>query len=92
MCTCARQEEVHALLDSRAFDVLAIDESLTEGSGVDFCMSIQNQYPALTRIVMTNAPTRELMDARRHKIIDGYILKPVAVPTLMEVIRSSRRQ
>ena len=90
--TCTRRDELRRLLEEQTFDVLLIDESLTDGSGVDLCMSIQNQYPALTRIVMTNAPTRELMDARRHKIIDGYILKPVAVPTLMEVIRSSRRQ
>ena len=90
--TCARRDDMARLLEERDFDVLLIDESLTDSSGVDFCMSIQNQHPALTRIVMTNAPTRELMDARRHKIIDGYILKPVAVSTLMEVIRGSRRQ
>ena len=90
--TCTRRDDMRHLLEEQPFDVLLIDESLTDSSGVDFCMSIQNQYPSLTRIVMTNAPSRELMDARRHKIIDGYILKPVAVSTLMEVTRSSRRQ
>lgn len=89
--TCTRRDDMRRLLEEQPFDVLLIDESLTDSSGVDFCMSIQNQYPSLTRIVMVNAPTRELMDARRHKIVDGYILKPVAASTLMEVIRSSRR-
>lgn len=89
--TCARREDMQGFLRDMPYDVLLIDESLADGSGVDFCMAIQNQYPALTRIVMAAAPTREIVDAKRHKIIDGYIVKPVAASTLMEVIRESRR-
>ena len=90
--TCARREDMQGFLRDTPFDVLLIDESLADGSGVDFCMAIQNQYPALTRIVMVAAPTREIVDAKRHKVIDGYIVKPVAASTLMEVIRESRRK
>lgn len=90
--TCARRENMQGFLRDTPYDVLLIDESLADGSGVDFCMAIQNQYPALTRIVMAAAPTREIVDAKRHKIIDGYIVKPVAASTLMEVIRESRRK
>ena len=90
--TCARREDMQGFLRDTPFDVLLIDESLADGSGVDFCMAIQNQYPALTRIVMVAAPTREIVDAKRHKVIDGYIVKPVAASTLMEVIRASRRK
>ena len=64
---------------------------LTGGSGVEFCMSIQGKYPALTRIVMTSSPTREIVDARRHGVIDGYTLKPVSAATLLEEIRACRR-
>ena len=90
--TCARREDMQGFLRDTPYDVLLIDESLADGSGVDFCMAIQNQYPALTRIVMAAAPTREIVDAKRHKIIDGYIVKPVAASTLMEVIRENRRK
>ena len=90
--TCARREDMQGFLRDTPFDVLLIDESLADGSGVDFCMAIQNQYPALTRIVMVAAPTREIVDAKRHKVIDGYIVKPVAASTLMEVIRENRRK
>lgn len=90
--TCARREDMQGFLRDMPYDVLLIDESLADGSGVDFCMAIQNQYPALTRIVMAAAPTREIVDAKRHKIIDGYIVKPVAASTLMEVIRENRRK
>ena len=89
--TCSRRGEMRALLEEQPFDALAIDESLTGGSGVEFCMSIQGKYPELTRIVMTSSPTREIVDARRHRVIDGYILKPVSAATLLEEIRACRR-
>lgn len=92
VATCARQEEVHALLNSRPFDVLAIDEGLTEGSGVDFCMSIRGKFPDLIRIIMTSAPSRELVEAKRHGVLNGYLLKPVSASTLLEEIRAARQK
>lgn len=89
---CSRRGDVRTLLDSQSFDVLVIDESLTEGSGVDFCMSIRGKFPSLTRIIMTSAPSRELIDAKSHGVIDGYILKPVSALTLLEEIRACRKQ
>ena len=89
---CSRRGDVRTLLDSQPFDVLVLDESLTEGSGVDFCMSIRGKFPSLTRIIMTSAPSRELIDAKSHGVIDGYILKPVSALTLLEEIRTRRKQ
>ena len=89
---CARRGDVRTLLDSQPFDVLAIDESVTEGSGIDFCMSIRGQFPGLTRIIMASSLTRELIDAKNHGVIDGYILKPVSASTLLEAIRASQKK
>ena len=89
---CARRGDVRTLLDSQPFDVLAIDESVTEGSGIDFCMSIRGQFPGLTRIIMASSLTRELIDAKSHGVIDGYILKPVSASTLLEEIRASQKK
>ena len=90
--TCSRRGEVRQLLEQQPFDVLAIDESLMSSSGVDFCMAIRGRYPGMTRIVMTNAPTREIVDARSHGVIDGYVVKPVSASTLLAQIRSSRKE
>ena len=84
--------ELRQLLERQPFDVLAIDESLMSSSGVDFCMAIRGRYPGMTRIVMTNAPTREIVDARSHGVIDGYVVKPVSASTLLAQIRSSRKE
>ncbi len=88
----SKLEDIRRLLEEEPFDVLLIDESLSNGSGVNFCMSIQNRFRNLTRIIMTSSPNKEIVEAKRHKIIDGYIVKPVAASTLMEVIRTSKRQ
>ena len=90
--TCSRRDELRQLLEQQPFDVLAIDESLMSSSGVDFCMAIRGRYPGMTRIVMTNAPTREIVDARSHGVIDGYVVKPVSASTLLAQIRSSRKE
>ena len=90
--TCSRRGELRQLLEQQPFDVLAIDESLMSSSGVDFCMAIRGRYPGMTRIVMTNAPTREIVDARSHGVIDGYVVKPVSASTLLAQIRSSRKE
>ena len=89
---CARRGDVRTLLDSQPFDVLAIDERVTEGSGIDFCMSIRGKFPGLTRIIMASSLTRELIDAKSHGVIDGYILKPVSASTLLEEIRASQKK
>ena len=89
---CARRGDVRTLLDSQPFDVLAIDESVTEGSGIDFCMSIRGKFPGLTRIIMASSLTRELIDAKSRGVIDGYILKPVSASTLLEEIRASQKK
>jgi len=90
--TCSRRGEVRTLLETQPFDALAIDESLMSSSGVDLCMAIRGRYPGMTRIVMTNAPTREIVDARSHGVIDGYVVKPVSASTLLAQIRSSRKE
>ena len=90
--TSARQNDVQDLLDREPFDVLVIDESLVETSGVDFCMSIQGKFPGLTRIIMASTPSRALMDAKMHGIIDGVVLKPVSASLLLEQVRAARQR
>ena len=90
--TCAVRDDVRDLLAKEHFDVLAVNESITGSTGIDFCMSIQNQYPGLTRLVMVSTPTREVVDARSHRVIDGYVLKPVSASALLAEARAARRK
>ena len=74
-------------LEEAETDVLYIDETLEDGSGVEFCMSISGKYPQMKKIVMAAHITRELAEAKQHGIIDGYVEKPVSEVTLLDVVR-----
>ena len=87
---CRSKAELQAILTERKMDVLVIDESLEDGSGVDFCMAMQGQYPDMIKIVMADYITREIAEAKQKGIIDGYVEKPVSDTTILEAIRNCR--
>ena len=88
-------DDNNKVLDLLDKDLSALGLSVSTCSrrgGVELCMAIRGRYPGMTRIVMTNAPTREIVDARSHGVIDGYVVKPVSASTLLAQIRSSRKE
>lgn len=87
---CGKKEEVLRRLAQGGTDALAIDQSLEDGDGIEFCMSIQGKYPGVIKLLMVDSVTREVVEARRRGIIDGYVQKPVSDATLLDAIRNSR--
>lgn len=85
--TCRDVEKLKEHLEEAETDVLYIDETLEDGSGVEFCMSISGKYPQMKKIVMAAHITRELAEAKQHGIIDGYVEKPVSEITLLDAVR-----
>lgn len=82
-----RKDDLSEYLTKEGADVLFIDETLEDVSGIDFCMSVQGQYPELRKILMISHVTREIAEAKSRNIIDGYVEKPVSATTLLEEIR-----
>lgn len=87
--TCMSIRKIKEHLETQEAAILFIDETLTDGSGVEFCMSIAGKYPAMKKIVMADHITRELAEARQHGVIDGYVEKPVSDTTLLEAVRQN---
>ena len=87
---CKKKEEVLQQLGQGDADALAIDQSLEDGDGVEFCMSIQGKYPGVIKLLMVDSVTREVVEARRRGVIDGYVQKPVSDATLLDAIRTCR--
>ena len=85
--TCRDVEKLKEYLKEAETDVLYIDETLEDGSGVEFCMSISGKYPQMKKIVMAAHITRELAEAKQHGIIEGYVEKPVSEVTLLDAVR-----
>lgn len=90
LAVCGKKEEALAQLQRGDVDVLAIDQSLEDGDGIEFCMSIQGKYPGVIKLLMVDSVTREVVEARRRGIINGYVQKPVSDATLLEAIHNSR--
>lgn len=88
IATCMKMTEIQRCLEQKGADVLVVDESVEDGSGIDVIMAVAGKYPNMLKIIMTNCVTREIVEAKQKGIIDGYIEKPVSDATLLEVIRS----
>ncbi|MDO4264856.1 MAG: ATP-binding protein [Eubacteriales bacterium] len=86
VASCRNGAALEECLKKQGADVLLIDESLEDGSGVDFCMALQGKYPEMLRIIMTDHVTREIVEAKQRKIIDAYIEKPVSRQTILETV------
>ena len=84
---CRDVEKLKEHLEEAETDVLYIDETLEDGSGVEFCMSISGKYPQMKKIVMAAHITRELAEAKQLGIIDGYVEKQVSEVTLLYLVR-----
>ncbi len=83
-------EEAKGLLKEKTFDAVAAEQYINGKSAVDFCMSVQGQYPGLVKIIMAEQVTKELAEAGQRGIIQAYILKPVSDAAILKVIRDSR--
>ncbi|MCI8658952.1 MAG: hybrid sensor histidine kinase/response regulator [Lachnospiraceae bacterium] len=71
----------------RYFDALIADQEISGKSAVDFCMSIQGKYPNMIKIVMADQITRELVEAKQHKLVDAYVDKPVSISSILKTLK-----
>lgn len=85
-------EEARAFLGQQEFDAVVAEQFIGGKSAVDFCMSVQGQYPGLVKIIMADRVTKELAEARQRGIIDTYIDKPVSDASIVKAVREARRQ
>lgn len=86
--SCMNFEEARKILKEQKVDAIAADQYVLGKSGMDFCMSLRGQYPEIIYIIMTDRITKEIVEAKRKKIIDDYIDKPVSDAAILRVIKN----
>lgn len=88
--TASNTEEAREALALEKYDVVLIDQELSrtskEDTGVLFAMTIGLTYPDLIKIVMTDQVRKEIIEAKQHGYIDGYVEKPVSDARILEEI------
>jgi len=90
--TCMKREELQKCLEQQEADVLVVDETMEDCSGVDFCMSLAGRYPDMLKLIIIDGVSREMAEARQKGIIDGYVEKPVSDTAILEAIRNRANQ
>ncbi len=68
------------------YDVLILDDSMKGLSGLDLALKARQKWPALTIILVSGTIRKETIDALRSNLINGYLLKPVTMNELIDMI------
>ncbi|MDO4555856.1 MAG: ATP-binding protein [Lachnospiraceae bacterium] len=91
--TVTTPEKARAILQKDTFQLILIDQTLAENqSGINFAMSIRNQYPEMIRILMVDQVKKEIIEALQQKLIDAYVNKPVSGVTIIEKVREINKE
>ncbi len=88
--TVSNTEEARKALSESKYEVVLIDQQLSRTSGGDtgiqFAMAIGSAFPEVIKIVMMDQVRKEIIEAKQHGYIDGYVEKPVSDSSILEEI------
>lgn len=94
--TASNTQEAAEKMEHTIFDAVVIDQELSKSSrgdtGILFAMSIGAAHADVIRIVMTDQVRKEIIEAKQHGYIEGYIEKPVSDTKILEEIRKCRKE
>ncbi len=79
--------EAALALDCSEVDVAVLDVRLPDGSGVDLCRSLRENYPHLSCLMLTSFADNEALNASVLAGAQGYVLKNVRGDDLVNSIR-----
>jgi DNA-binding NtrC family response regulator len=71
----------------KPFDLALIDINLPDMNGTELAHQLKYLQPRMLRIIITGYPTVENAIKAVNQKTDGYILKPIKVPELLETVR-----
>ena len=85
--TFATLEACRKELEKTRPDVLLLDISMPDGSGVDFCRQVMADYPKMRLIAVTVHDEYSVIQRMMHSGIHGYLLKSSPVAELIKAIQ-----
>jgi DNA-binding NtrC family response regulator len=69
------------------FDIALIDVELPDIKGVELLKILRQLQPKMVKIIITGHPSIENAMKSVNEKADGYLLKPVNIPDLLELIK-----
>jgi DNA-binding NtrC family response regulator len=88
VATSAREAE--ALLQEKAFKVIAADHLMPGGNGMELLIRARQDFPQVQRVLITGYMKPEmLLRGVTEAALFRYLLKPVAVAELIKVVQDA---
>jgi DNA-binding NtrC family response regulator len=69
------------------FDIALIDIELPDIKGVELLKTLRQIQPKMVKIIITGHPSIENAVKSVNEKADGYLLKPVNIPEMLELIK-----
>ena len=69
------------------FDIALIDIELPDIKGIELLKTLRELQPKMVNIIVTGHPSIENAVKSVNEKADGYLLKPVKIPEMLEMIK-----
>jgi DNA-binding NtrC family response regulator len=80
------------ILHKRSFKVVVADHLMPGGNGMGFLVRAREEYPHMQRILVTGYMKPEmLMRSVNEAALFRYLLKPVTLPELVQVVQDAAK-
>lgn len=85
--TAENGSEAFKKIGEKFFNIALIDIRLPDIDGIEFLEKIEKRFPRTIKLIVTGFPTLKNAIDAVNKGADGYILKPVNMEDLLEIIK-----
>lgn len=75
-------------LQTQSVDIVLLDITLPDGSGVHFCKAIHEQWPATIVVAISNLSERSIIHQMLQQGARGYLLKNVSAQELLDALNT----
>lgn len=90
--TASSTREAEFILHKRSFKVVIADHLMPGGNGMGFLVRAREEYPHMQRVLVTGYMKPEmLMRSVNEAALFRYLLKPVKLPELIQVVQDAAR-
>ncbi|MDO5615536.1 MAG: response regulator transcription factor [Cruoricaptor ignavus] len=87
IATAATAKELREKLPDTPADILLLDISLPDGSGIDLCAEIKKKFPDLKIIGLSNHNERSFILRMLNNNASGYLIKSTSITEIEKAIR-----
>ena len=81
-------QALESFLRRRSVDVILLDISLPDASGIDLCKQVKKQYPTIKVLALSNHAERSIIMQMMQNGASGYLLKNVTSEELINSIQT----